>query len=47
MLKMACPDLIANTEAQYDDVYSEDMDEVATVSKLLRSALRTRGILKK
>jgi hypothetical protein len=43
---MACPDLIENTEAQFDDIFSADMSKVAKVSKLLRSAIRAREIIK-
>ena len=46
VLKMASPDLMENTESVFNDVYSSEMIKVAKVSKLLRSALRARAILK-
>ena len=46
VLKMACPDLMENTDSVYDDILGMDMMKVAKVSALLRSALRAREILK-
>ena len=43
VLKMSCPDLIENNEYLYDDIFGMDMMKV---SSLLKSALRTREILK-
>ena len=46
VLKMACPDLMENSESVYEDIFEMDMVKVAKVSKLLKSALRAREILK-
>ena len=46
VLKMACPDLMENTESIFNDIFSANIKKVAKVSKLIRSALRARSILK-
>ena len=46
VLKMSCNDLIENTEYVYDDIFGMDMLKVAKVATLLKSALRTREILR-
>ena len=46
VLKMACPDLMENTKSIFEDVFDTDMLKVSNVSKLLKSALRAREIIK-
>ena len=46
VLKMSCNDLIENTEYEFEDIFGTDMLKISKVSSLLKSALRTREILK-
>ena len=46
LLKMASNDLLENSESVFDDIFSTDMKKVAKVSKLIRSALRIRELLR-
>ena len=46
VLKMASSDLLENTESVFNDILSTDMTKVAKVSKLIRSALRVREVLR-
>ena len=46
MIKLRCPDIIENTDIVLENIYSSDMEKVTKIAKLLRSALRTRELIK-
>ena len=45
-LKLSSADLIENTKIVFEDIYSSNIDKVVETAKLIRSALRTREIIK-
>ena len=45
IIKLSCPEIMENSTASFDDIYSLDMKKVCQAAKLLRKAMRTREVL--